>query len=133
MKAWRRMALVFAFAVPPLAAALWSCWPSLQAMVASRRYTAPRITEQDWRDGGKSTELRRQIQRHFLSYNVYIPLEDIVVTGDDGPEASELSLLMQKACGRGRLFVWIPLIFRFSITGEKVFEWCWKPQVSSNS
>ncbi len=118
---------------PVVSAAVWSAWPTLQALVATRQYTPPRMTEQDWSDGQKTVEVRRRVQRHFLSHNVYIPLEDIVITAASETEPNELALLMQKACGRGRLFVWIPLKFRVPITGEKVFEWCWKPQASSSS
>lgn len=129
----RRIALVLFFALPSVAAALWSCWPSLQALAATRRFELASVREQDWGDAQKGLEIRRQLQHHFLSHNVYIPLEDIVITQPAEGEPSELALLMQKACGRGRLYVWIPLKFRVPITGEKVFEWCWKPQASSNS
>ena len=46
--------------------------------------------------------------------------------------AEDLGMLMQKACGRGRLYVWIPLKWRIPVLGEKVLEWCWKPMAPTS-
>ena len=81
------------------------------------------------KESAADLSLERQIQRHFLAYNIYIPIEDIVtLPSTNGSQNEVASLIMQKACGRGRLFVWIPFKFRLPVTGEKVIEWCWKPQ-----
>jgi hypothetical protein len=68
-------------------------------------------------------EQQRSIQQHYLSYGVYIPIDDIVVDARQqlmGPMAS----LMPKVCGSGRAFVWIPLPLHIPLVGEKVIEWC---------
>lgn len=66
---------------------------------------------------------QRFIQRHFLSYGVYIPLEDIVIRGMTSVEPT-LVPLMQQSCGEGRAYVWVPLRFQLPVVGEKVLEWC---------
>lgn len=131
MTLFRRLALTIFLAAPTLATALWATWPTLQAWLATRQYAFPKMSAQDWDDSARTTELRRRLQRHFLNHNVYIPLDDIVVTGASETEPNELAALMQRACGRGRLFVWIPLKFRVPIRGEQVIEWCWKPLAAS--
>lgn len=68
-------------------------------------------------------EAQRSIQRHFLSFGVYIPLEDIVIRGKDAEEQTLVPLLEQ-ACGEGQAFVWVPLRFQLPVVGEKVLEWC---------
>ena len=131
-----------ALLAPVVASAGWSVWPAARAYLATRLFDFPTMSEQDWDDGAKTVELRRHLQKHFLSNNVYIPMEDIVVTSPTEESAgaaanantpANLAMLMQKACGRGRLYVWIPLKIRVPITGEKVIEWCWKPHASSNT
>jgi hypothetical protein len=66
---------------------------------------------------------QRFIQRHFLSYGVYIPLEDIVVRGKTSVEPTIVPL-MEQSCGEGQAYVWVPLRFQLPVVGEKVLEWC---------
>ena len=73
--------------------------------------------------------IKRLIQRHFLDYSVYIPVEDIVIIASEKKEGNRLESLMTKACGHGSLFVWIPLKISLPFYGEKVHEWCWKPSL----
>jgi hypothetical protein len=127
MKFLRRLAALGLLLAPALGAALWSIYPAVSAALAT--VPPPPMAAADWDDGERRVDLRRQVQRHFLRHDVYIPLEDIIVVSPQDVEPGSPSLLMQKACGRGRLFVWIPLKFRLPITGEKVIEWCWKPQI----
>ncbi len=82
----------------------------------------------EWDDPARLLDLRRRVQKHFLGHNVYIPMEDIIATSAQDPSSATLALLMQKACGRGRLYIWIPFKFMLPVAGEKVIEWCWKPQ-----
>ena len=53
-------------------------------------------------------------------------MEDIVAPT---PDQEQLTLLMQKACGKGKLYIWVPLKFRLPMRGEKVVEWCWIPKI----
>ena len=68
-------------------------------------------------------ESQRAIQQHYLSYGVYIPIDDIVVNARQHPNESVISML-QSACGKGIIYIWVPLPMRFPLLGEKVFEWC---------
>ena len=114
-------------ALPTLAALVWSCFPAILASWAVVSHDPPTMTKDDWLNPAHVLELRRQIQKHFLANRVYIPLDDIVAPSPLGAEPGDALLLMQKACGHGRLYVWIPLKFKVPLTGEKVIEWCWKP------
>lgn len=124
----RALLWTLALAAPTLAAATWSALPALQAAYAVASHRPEAMTKEDWLDPARVLELRRQIQKHFLQSSVYIPLEDIVAPSANAEGPGDALLLMQKACGRGRLYVWIPLKFKVPLTGEKVIEWCWKPQ-----
>lgn len=123
---------VFVLLVAPVTlAALWTCHPAALAAWAIYTLEPVKLSPSDWEDPTRLLELRRQVQRHFLSHSVYIPMEDIITSSptDGAPgSATPASLLMQKACGRGRLFIWIPFKFQLPVNGEKVIEWCWKPQ-----
>jgi hypothetical protein len=71
----------------------------------------------------ESISRQRQIQAHYLSYGVYIPLDDIVI----GAHVSNTQPLMKSiegVCGPGVTAIWVPVPFHFPIFGEKVFEWC---------
>lgn len=79
--------------------------------------------------------IRRKEQRYFLDHGIYIPLEDIIV-GDglnqlDKPSFASLA----KACRglkRGRdIAIWLPIKMKVPFLGERVQEWCWKPDVRS--
>jgi hypothetical protein len=126
-KVLKTAALVVVLAAPTLAAAAWTCWPALSAAAAALAFGKVETDEGGWQDPEQVMAIRRHVQKHFLDHAVYIPLEDIVVDDASDTAAGSLSLLMQKACGRGRLYVWIPLRFRLPALGEKVVEWCWKP------
>lgn len=131
MRFLRRALVVFLFLVPSLFAAYWTCMPAGAAYLATQTLVVPQLQDQELDDRTLMLDLRRQIQKHFLSYAVYVPLEDIVSVTPGDPASGDLALLMQKACGKGRLYVWTPLKFRFPLTGEKVIEWCWKPRIKA--
>ncbi len=129
MKRWlKRLFWAIFLALPTVAAVVWSSFPALLAGWAVVSHQPPTMTKDDWLDPTHVLELRRQIQKHFLANRVYIPLDDIVAPSPNEAEPGDALLLMQKACGRGRLYVWIPLKFKVPLTGGKVIEWCWKPQ-----
>lgn len=128
----RNAAWTLAVVLPILAALGWSAHPAFLAAWAI--FDAPPFAADASSSGpDEDPTLKRQIQRHFLRHYVYIPLDDIVaVSPDPIPANDTASLVMQKACGRGRLFVWIPFKIRLPFAGEKVFEWCWKPQTKNS-
>jgi hypothetical protein len=124
----RKALFAAALVAPSLAAASWTTWPAATAGVALLTYAPPALQEPEWDDVEKVLALRRETQRHFLRHGVYIPLEDIVAPMPHDLAAGPLALVMQKACGHGKLYIWIPFKFRLPVAGERVIEWCWKPQ-----
>lgn len=71
--------------------------------------------------GAPLLDTQRTIQAHYLSYGVYIPLDDIVMNAQ---EKQPLRELLESACKPGRATIWVPLKFHIPLAGEKVFEWC---------
>ncbi|MBC7661702.1 MAG: hypothetical protein H7249_18560 [Chitinophagaceae bacterium] len=71
----------------------------------------------------ESLTKQRQIQSHYLSYGVYIPLDDIVI-GAHVSNTQALKKSIEGVCGPGSTAIWVPVAFHFPIFGEKVFEWC---------
>jgi len=115
--------------IPIAGAATWSLLPSLRSVMAITKFNQSTIGILDPTTEDSSTSVKRQIQRHFLDYSVYIPLEDIVIIANEKKSDTRLESLMTKACGHGSLFVWIPLKISLPFYGEKVHEWCWKPSL----
>jgi hypothetical protein len=72
----------------------------------------------------ESISRQRQIQAHYLSYGVYIPLDDIVIGAHDSKSTQPLMKNIEGVCGPGNTAIWVPVAFHFPIFGEKVFEWC---------
>lgn len=129
---WGRGALVgILFALPALFATYWTTAPAALAAYAAHRFPMPLLQDAEWDEKKRVVDLKRQIQKHFLEYAVYLPMEDIVAPSILGDERAELSFLMQNACGRARLYVWIPFKFRLPLLGDKVIDWCWKPRPKS--
>jgi hypothetical protein len=122
--------LVSVLCLLPIAAALtWSMLPTVRSVIAVIKFNQLSDGAIDLESVETEVVVKRQIQRHFLDYSVYIPVEDIVIIATDKKEDSRLESLMTKACGHGSLFVWIPLKISLPFIGEKVHEWCWKPSI----
>jgi hypothetical protein len=115
--------------IPIAAAATWSLLPSLRSIVAVTKFSQITVNSADLNSYESSVTIKRQIQRHFLDYFVYIPTEDIVIITSEKKDGNRTESLMTKACGSGSLFVWIPLKISLPFYGEKVHEWCWKPSI----
>lgn len=122
--------LVSLFCLAPIVATIiWTVFPSLSAAVAIAKLSREPVQLSDPAGVEETLAIKRQIQRHFLDYSVYIPTEDIVIFQDGESKNTRLETLMTKACGRGSLFVWVPFKIALPFYGEKVFEWCWKPKL----
>lgn len=116
-----RPARPWLFLIPIVACVIWSSMPAIKALVAAfqlKWMDAPTLSLD------KPLETRRKIQKRFLKQDVYVPLEDITLTGTAAAEDQDYLFVMRKNCGQGRIFVWVPLRFRLPLTGEKVREWC---------
>lgn len=110
--------------MPTFCAITWSLLPSFRAAIGV--LTAPAISLGS-NEAAEELSIRRKLQKHFLKFDVYIPLEDIIVTKKDQKIADRTVFLMQKICGTGMIYVWVPLRMRLPIVGETVYDWCWKP------
>ena len=71
----------------------------------------------------ESLDRQRQIQAHYLSYGVYIPLDDIVIGAQD-IRSQPIMTSIEGVCGHSSTAIWVPVAFHLPILGEKVFEWC---------
>ena len=121
----RKFAFLLLLALPSFGALVWSVLPAMSAVKAVASFPVLNFKDDELRDEKRFHELRRAVQRHFLDAGMYIPLED-VVAGTKSPTASQkTALIMQKACGRGKIHVWIPVQFRLPVVGSKVVDWCW--------
>jgi len=120
-----KLVYLFLLMLPSLGAGIWSILPALSAVRAVAAFPDLNVKDDDIRDEKKFHELRRTIQKHFRDQGLYIPLED-VIAGIRAPGVSEKSaIVIQKACGRGKIHVWIPVQFRLPVVGSKVVDWCW--------
>ena len=122
---WLRL-LRLSLPVPLILCISLSCKDALFAVVGSWTLdvAAHEITENS--SPRELLTYRRRIQKHFLKLKTYIPMEDIVIPSEAGTANDRLKKLMRKACGKGTIYIWIPLKFRWPIAGERVIDWCWK-------
>lgn len=101
------------------AAAYSSTYPAAKAIYAGLQFQEGTIKKYD----DDFLTLQREVQKHFLGYGIYIPIDDIILKRAKQHNKTYLSLL-KKTCGVGSIYVWVPLKFRIPIIGEKVIEWC---------
>ncbi len=113
-------ALVVCFWAAAFAVSLRDAVPALRATYAilhRDEFWSPSINQEE------SRAQQRHIQAHYLSYGVYIPLDDIVIGAHDA-KTQTLARSLDGVCGPGTTAIWVPVAFHFPIFGEKVFEWC---------
>ena len=113
--------------LPSIGVEVWTVLPALRAVAAAYSIT-PVAMPSSPMDSVAWVDFRRQLQKHFSEYDLYIPLEDIIVQDPElvGPE---LPRFMRKACGDGLLYVWVPMKISVPIYGPVVWDWCWVPKV----
>ena len=103
----------------------WSVYPVLTGYLAAEEFhkspLALQIRQNQW-----SETMERKVQKFFLDRGLYIPMEDIVINKENHISDKSPFFQMRKACGQGKLYVWIPLRIRVPLFGEKVVEWCFK-------
>lgn len=126
---WRMFAITLACMFPLLATFVWTSFPSIKSAIAIAKFDPISFNQRDFGSNEPITALKRQIQRHFLNYSIYIPTEDIVLLSEEENKNNRLETLMTKACGNGSLFVWVPFKIILPFYGDKVIEWCWKPSL----
>jgi hypothetical protein len=109
-----------------------SSYESLRAIWAVVRHPAIEVTRATSL-GPKRTELKREEQRYFLSYGIYLPLDDIMFQDELIENGARHGDSLRSSCGGAKSGVtwaiWLPLKFRWPLIGERVSEWCWKPTI----
>ncbi|MDD9951607.1 MAG: hypothetical protein OXT67_08600 [Zetaproteobacteria bacterium] len=73
------------------------------------------------------------VQRHFASFGIHIPFDDIWVTQNTLEYQRDLANALAKSCGFSQIYIWIPITVRFPFWGQRVFEWCWIPPQSKKA
>lgn len=113
----------FVFAI--LVVAIWSFWPAICAMTAAMRMQPVNANIVSEGTDQTQLELQRSVQKYFLIYGIYIPLEDIMFTQKLADANKDLEPALRKTCGSSRFALWLPLIVRIPLVGERSSEWCW--------
>ena len=108
----------------------WSTSESLKVIWATSRH--PRLPKRsiDILEP-QITDFKRDEQRYFLEYGVYIPLEDMMFVQQLTEGGERYGNALIKSCSGLRpgsgFAIWLPLKTRWPLLGERVLEWCWKP------
>lgn len=108
-----------------LVALTWSFWPSLRAVSAALTLAGASSSIVAEGTDQLHLELQRDVQKHFLIYGVYIPLEDIMLTQHLTERNKDLESVLRQTCGSSRFALWLPLVVRIPLVGERSSEWCW--------
>lgn len=96
---------------------------SIKAFIASAHFLIDLDESSLLNSEGSDLNQKRLIQKHFLRYGVYIPIDDVIFA-NKGPNESLHVQFLQATCGQASLYIWVPLKFRLPLAGEKVSEWC---------
>jgi hypothetical protein len=109
----------------------WSAFPAWRAVVAT--FTLKPVSRESIVQGSENVrlEIQRSLQKHFLDYGIYVPLEDIVFTQYVSQTNADLESIVKKVCGSAPLVMWVPLQFKLPLIGERSVEWCWKPSLKN--
>ena len=107
-KRYNRIILTFSLSL----CIFWSTAPGLKTAIASAAY----LLNNDETPESFLTPLstQRKIQKHFLSYGVYIPIDDIVVNMGLN-KLDNYNQLHESTCGTAKIYIWLPIKIRFPI------------------
>ena len=116
---------------PFLLALTWSLYPGLKVYVASLLLPAfSYASKLDLEDLATREEISRQIQQHFHKFDLYVPLEDVVVlSANKDPEKALFFDNLTKTCQDALIYVWLPFTVRLPFLGDVDWEWCKKPTI----
>jgi hypothetical protein len=120
--------LVLIFIIPILTAVAFSFHDALRVILFVEAMPPLERSLVESKSQESLKETRQKIQSYFLENDLYLPFEDIFSIYDESMKI-EYGVHIQKACGQGKLFVWVPLKIKLPLFGEKVVEWCWKPRI----
>ncbi|MGE0171515.1 MAG: hypothetical protein AB7T49_01970 [Oligoflexales bacterium] len=110
----------FLISVPILVGVLWTTFPALRSLAAMG--TLKLKGRSGFEEHLDSLDLKRAIQKHFLYYGTYIPLEDIALENE--LVGDEILSGVRRYCGKATLYVWVPYRFRLPVLGETLTEVC---------
>ncbi len=110
--------------LPILIAVAWSIWPSAKVFLAVRSFDASDVRNLS-ENAEKSADLKRNIQRYLLSWDIYVATDDMASSTELRTNQAVSWEDVKKLCGDGDFFVWLPLKIRVPIAGALEREWCW--------
>ena len=111
---------------------IWSVSDSLRVFWATNHHPLVVKAAMDLVEPAR-TEFKRSEQKYFLSYGIYVPLEDIMYAEQLPSGGARYAEALRRSCsgmqaGSG-LAIWLPLKVVLPLVGERVMEWCWKVPV----
>ncbi|MBP9708747.1 MAG: hypothetical protein KBD78_14000 [Oligoflexales bacterium] len=123
--------LLILFMVPPfLAAIYYTTHKAAAALIACQQLKIQNNDALKELSPKALVEFKRKIQQHFRHYQIYLPLEDIVVNAqlNEKPDSFNLSTSLQENYGVSQVYLFVPLRFHLPFVGENVIEYVFKPQ-----
>jgi hypothetical protein len=128
---WMFSAKISLLSMLILICAYWTFEPALRAVIASLSLNDTFLSSDLGEINQEALNVRRRIQKHYLEYDVYMPLEDIIVPIGPAadPSKNRLTFLMRNVCGSAKIYVWVPIKIRVPVFGNMIWEWCWKPKL----
>ena len=111
-----------------------SLWDALEVCWAALRHPPVNPSALNLVEPAR-TEFRRQEQQYFLDFGVYIPLDDIMYVDQLASGGQRYAKALDRHCsglkpGRG-FAIWLPIKIKIPLIGERVSEWCWRPNIRS--
>jgi hypothetical protein len=113
--------ILFVYIFPLLCVVVWTSYPSIQTYL-----TVLEIRKQDFVGNAshEPTYVRRKIQQFFLKSGTRITMDDIIYARSLDVEDDDGLMLLQKACGKSNIYVWVPFRFRLPLYGDKIIQSC---------
>lgn len=111
---------------------LWSSSDSIRVVIATMMHPPLGKSSINLTEPAR-TEFKRNEQKFFLEYGIYVPLEDIMyveqLPSSGARFAESLKLTCADLSSKNGMAIWLPIKFKWPLLGERVFEWCWKPPI----
>ena len=87
---------------------------SIQTILATTTLPTYTLSQKDLDEDNAYLSIKRNIQKHYLSYDKYVPIENIFFTSKDAP----LYPAIKKVCGdSSMLYVYLSLKFKIPLLG----------------
>jgi hypothetical protein len=128
----KKIRLIIAMIAALLMMLMWSMQDTIVILWAASRH--PKIPKEAlvYVEPAR-TEFKRQEQKYFLGYGIYVPLEDMMYIEQLSNAKARYAEALAKSCSGLRsdsgFAIWLPLKSKWPLMGERVMEWCWRPPV----